>query len=153
MFRRSNITVGRALGQHALLGQHRLKECCGTDQIDAFVAEDFGYCIQQHVGRTGIEVKQQLGQAPVRTNAAEDLLVLHLAGHHSLLYAGFLEGFDKARQLTQRQPIDGDGRVRNWRAGSISGIGLFTDSGNDRRRSPGPAPHRAEGKESGHCRR
>ena len=83
MFLRSS-SSGRALGQHAFLGQQRLKKCSRADQLDPLVAQHLGHRAQQHVGVARAQVQQQLGQPPVGPDAGENLLVLHLAGHHRL---------------------------------------------------------------------
>ena len=56
----------------------------------------------------------------------ENLLVLHLPGHHGLLHAFFVKGLDQPRQLAQRKPVDGDAAVAP-RALVDLRVGLFAD--------------------------
>ena len=59
----------------------------------------------------GAQIQEQFGQSPIGADAGEDLLVLHLSGHDGVLDALLLEGFDEARQLAEREPVDGDAFV------------------------------------------
>src|SRR5207249_7687576 len=49
--------------------------------------------------------KQQLRQLPIRTNRAENLVVLHLPGHHRLRHAFLLQQFDGLAQLAEAYPM------------------------------------------------
>ena len=55
--------------------------------------------------------------------------MLYLAGHHGLLYAFLLEGFDEARELAEREPVDGDALVGGGALVHL-GVGLFADGSN-----------------------
>ncbi len=60
----------------------------------------------------------------------ENLLVLHLAGHHGLGDALLLEGLDQPRKLAQREPVHGHARVRLGALVHLR-IGLFLDGRDD----------------------
>src|SRR5579862_9392808 len=76
-------------------------------------------------------------EAPVRPDAREDLLVLHLAGHHRRRDALFVEHLDQLRELAQREPVHADMLVR--RSAMIDfRLGLFADRGHRHRKSLRP---------------
>ncbi len=112
------------------LREQRFEVGSGRDQLDAFVAENFGHGAEQHVGVAGAQVEQQLRQPPVGTDAGEDLLVLDLPGHDGAGDAFGLEGFDEAGELAEREPVDVDIRIGGG-AGVDLRIGLFLDGGDD----------------------
>ena len=124
----------------------------GGDELDAFIAEDFGDRAEQHVGVAGAQVEEEFGETPVGTDGGEDLGVLDLAGHDGAGDARGLEGIDEAGELAERQPVDADGRVGGG-AGIDLGIGLFLDGGDDYRKALRRARRRAAGTGSVRCRR
>jgi hypothetical protein len=107
-----------------------LKIAGGGDEFDAFVAEHFCNCAQEHVGVASAEVEEELGESPVGTDAGEDLLVFNLAGHDGAGDAFGLEGFDEAGELAEREPVDLDVGV-GCGAGVDLGVSLFVDGGDD----------------------
>ena len=100
--------VRRACGEDSGFREEWFEVLRGGDQFDAFVVEDFGDGAEEHVGRAGAEVEEELGEAPVGADAGEDLLVLDLAGHDGSSDAFGLEGFDEAGELAQGEPVDVD---------------------------------------------
>ena len=49
--------------------------------------------------------KEKLREFPVRANRAEDLVVLHLPGHHGAGDAFLVQQFERAREFSQADPV------------------------------------------------
>jgi len=122
--------VGGAGGEDARLCEEGLQVGGGRDELDAFVAEDFCDCAEEHVGVAGAEVEEKLGESPVGTDAGEDLLVFDLAGHDGSGDAFGLEGFDETGEFAEGEPVDVDVGVGGG-AGVDLGVGFFFDGGDD----------------------
>jgi hypothetical protein len=122
--------VWRAGGEDAGFCEKRFQVLRGGDELDALVVEDFGDGAEEHVGRAGAEVEEELGETPVGADAGEDLFVLDLAGHDGAGDAFGVEGFDEAGKLAEGEPVDVDVGVGGG-AGVDLGVGLFLDGGDD----------------------
>src|SRR6202041_283153 len=85
------------LGERTLFGKQGLEELGRTHQVDAFIGEHLGNGAQKHICTAGAEVEKKLGEAPVRSDATEDLLVLDLACHHGGFHIFLVEDFNEAR--------------------------------------------------------
>ena len=96
-----------AAGEHAAPRQQRLQEFRGLHQRNAFIRQSLGHRPDKRIGIARAQRQQQLGQPPIRLDAAENLLVLHLPGHDGAGDAGALKSFDQPRQLAQRHPVNG----------------------------------------------
>ena len=78
----------------------------------------------QRIGIFRRQRKQQLRQPPVRPDGAENLVVLHLPGHHGVLHTLLMQQFDAAAQLAQADPVQPLARrararatlLREWRS-------------------------------------
>ena len=77
--------------------------------------------ISESVLRVG-RLSSSLASFQSGPDAAEDLLVLDLAGHDGLGYAFAPEGLDQPREFAQRHPVHGDGAAL-----LDLGKGLFLD--------------------------
>ncbi len=61
--------------------------------------------------------EQQLREAPVRPNRAENLVVLYLPGHHGVLHALLVQQIDPASQLPKADPVKSFRRLLQRRRG------------------------------------
>ncbi len=93
--------------------------------MDAFVFQDLRDGADERIGIARPEREQQLGQPPVWADAAENLLVLHLASHQGTGDALSLEDVYQLGEFPERQPVH---------LGAVAldgGIGLFFDGRNN----------------------
>src|SRR6266403_4685276 len=74
--------------------------------MNSFIFQELGDRTNERIGIAGTEREQQLGKPPVRTDAAEDLLVLYLPGHEGAGDTFSLEGIDELGEFAQREPVD-----------------------------------------------
>ena len=56
-------------------------------------------------------IQCQLGQAPIRPDAGENLLVLHLPSHDGPLHTLALKSFNQPGEFSQGKPVDGGGAM------------------------------------------
>ena len=97
--------ASNSLGQHAFLGQQRLKKLRRTHQLDALIGQHLRHRAQQHVRIPRAQIQQQLRQSPVRPDARENLFVLHLPRHYRGLHVFFMKDLNEPRQFAQRKPV------------------------------------------------
>jgi hypothetical protein len=122
--------VGCATGEDAGFREEGFEVLGGGDEFDAFVAEDFGDGTEEHVRVAGAEIEEEFGEAPVGTDAGEDLFVLDLAGHDGAGDTFILKSFDEAGEFAEREPVDVDVGVCGGASVDL-GVSLFVDGGDD----------------------
>ena len=103
--------IRRAARQDAFERQQRPEKFRRVDQLDAFIFQHAGDGADQRIRIFRRQRKQQFREPPVRPDGAEDLVVLHLPGHHGVLHSFLMQQFDPAAELAQADPVETLGRA------------------------------------------
>ena len=101
--------------QHARLGHQRLQERRRVHQFDSLSFQRRGYRANQRIRIFLRQREEQLSELPVGPDRAEDLVVLHLTGHHGLVDALLMEQLERFAQVAHTDPMQPRGHALEFR--------------------------------------
>ena len=122
--------VRRAIAQLSLARQQRLEELRGVDQLNPALAHQVRHRADQRIGVEPLQLAHQRHRRHVGDEAAEDLDVLDLPGHHGLRDVVVFEDLQEGPELADRHPVH-VGPRRRCRRGLDVFRRLFLDADDD----------------------